>query len=106
MMDSTTAGFLLAAAKPSNVEEVSSLYKSLNKESGGPSQEAIDFFEKNKGKQCKVKLTSHVGLVHDLNSSTSGIYPGSRYPIYVEITSDTAKGSVFEYDFKDLEIIE
>lgn len=105
MIDSTTAGMLLSSVNSNNVDKVADVYKIVSKEVGGPSKEAIAFFEANKGKTCKVLYTNHIGIIHGLNTSTAGFYPGSRYPIYVKITSASAEGSIFEYELNQLEII-
>lgn len=96
-----------------DLEQLAGLYKSVNKvKSGGPSQEAIDWYEKNKGKTVSIKHTDMEGIVTNLNTKTRGFYPGDRYPIYVKINKDgrtgqyNAMGSTFEYDLEQLILIE
>jgi hypothetical protein len=111
MVDSFTASVMLSAVANGQTKEevgqVYDLYKEMNSKSdGGPSPQARAFFEKNQGKKCKVKFTSHEGIVHRLNESTSGFYPGGRFPIYVKITNGEAAGQVFEYDLDQVEVTE
>lgn len=96
-----------------DLEQLADLYKSINKVvCGGPSQEAIDWFEVNKDKMVNIKNTDMEGRVKKLNTSTRGFYPGDRYPIYVEITKDdrtdeyNAVGNTFEYDLEQLVLLE
>lgn len=101
-MDPVTAGLLLSAITDGEVGEALTLHRELSNTDGGPSKEAIDFYEKHQGKRCKIKNTAHVGTIVGLNKSTSGFYPGSRYPIHVKVDA----GYKFEYDFSQIEIIE
>lgn len=108
-MDTFTAQTLLqTVANGGDNDQLADLYKGLqSKSDGGPSQKDIDFFNEHKGKKVKVKYTSYEGILHSLNTSTSGFYPGSRYPFYVQITSEgKAKDSIFEYDAEQVEVIE
>lgn len=108
-IDGFTAGlFLGAAMNGASPESIMDLKKSLESpRAGGPTQEAIDFFEKNKGKKCKVRFTSYTGIIHDLNRSSGGIYNGERFPIYVLITGEgRAKNRIFEYELDQVEVIE
>lgn len=105
MIDSATAGICLAAIKETGeVEKVVDFLKGADDE-GGPSPTQRLWFETNKGKSVSVKGTDHIGTVHRLNEATRGLYPGSRYPIYVKMTGGTSIGSVFEYDVDWLELI-
>lgn len=108
-MDAFSAQTLLqAVANGGDNDRIADLYKGLKSNNdGGPSQKDIDFFNVNKGKRVKVKYTSYEGILHSLNMSTSGFYPGSRYPFYVQITSEgKAKDCIFEYDAEQVEVIE
>ena len=114
-IDSFSAQILLQTAvnNPDKVDEVADLYKMLKSNNdGGPSREAVLFFEKYRDCIVKVKRTGYHGVVYMLNTATGGFYPGSRYPIHVQITSaddpkfQDAVGQVFEYDIDDLEPIE
>lgn len=116
-MDAFTAELLLAAAErcegdPGQQAMVADLYKALNKDSGGPTAEALLFFEKHEGKRCAVRFTCYTGILTGLNTATSGFYPGSRYPFYVKITESTdekfsdAIGSSFQYGLDQIEILE
>ena len=107
-MDGFTAGILLGAAKNgANSDEVAEIYKSLkSNEDDGPSAEAIAFVEANKGKPCKVAYTSHIGVIHGLNTARSGFYPGSRFPVYVKISNGEAAGRVLEYDLEQVVLVE
>lgn len=106
-IDGFTAGLMLGAIKRGGGDEIADLYKSLNSnKDGGPTPEARAFFEEHKGKNCKIKHTTHEATIHELNEATSGFYPGSRAPIFVKITSAESIGSVFEYDLDQIEIVE
>lgn len=80
--------------------------------SGGPSQEAIEFFELHRGKDVQVKGTSYEGIIHGLNSSSNGPYPGSRYPIHILITASSNPswerfvGMIIEYSLDQLVLLE
>lgn len=110
-MDKFTAEQLLTAIKNGgDNDQVADLYKQINGASEeGPSKEQVDFFIENQGKVVTIKGTSMTGLVERLNTSTRGFYPGSRYPIYVKILTDTrpvdSVGRTFEYDIDQLEVI-
>lgn len=98
MFDAFTAGCIVNAASEGNNDQLADLYKEMkNGGDSGPSDEARVFFEQHKGKPCKITGTSHEGIVHMLNESTAGFYPGSRAPIYVKITNGESAGDVFEY---------
>lgn len=108
-MDGFTAGVLLQAAIEGNSpDQVADLYKSLKGTGDGPpSPQVVELVTSWIGKPCKVKHTSHLGVVHGVNTSSSGFYPGSRFPVYVKITESGMKdavGSVFEYDLDQVEI--
>lgn len=107
-LDSFTAACLLnAAASDGDINQIVDLGKSLQgKGDGGPSTEARNFFVQNHNKKCKIKFTSHEGVIFRLNEAISGFYPGSRYPIKVQITNGEAKGAIFEYDLDQIELIE
>lgn len=85
------------------------LYKQLKQEEGGPSEEDIKWFATYMGSVVEINGTNMKGFVKKLNKATSGFYPGSRYPIYVEIIEDdrvenNAKGQTFEYAVDQLKI--
>lgn len=107
-MDGIFLEALGMAKTEEDVEQIADLYKSVNKVvEGGPSQEAIEWFEKNKDKTVCIKHTDMEGKVVGLNNATRGFYPGSRYPIYVVIEKDertqhNALGCKFEYDLEQL----
>ncbi len=104
-MDGFTASILLDAVVKGGGDNVADLYKSLNSnQDGGPSEEARRFFAQNEGKVCKIKYTTHEGIVLLLNEATGGFYPGSRYPIKVKITNGESSGHVFEYDLEQIEV--
>ena len=109
-IDAFTAQVMLEATanNPGQAQgAVADLYKSLiSKEDGGPSQKDIDFFNQHKGKKVKVKYTSHEGVLHELNTSTGGFYPGSRFPFYVKMTAGPAIGSIFEYERDQVQLID
>lgn len=111
-IDSVSAGLLLQiAASPKNIDKAADLYKSFNKPEGGPSKEAIAFFNANKGKKCSIKYTDYIGEIVKLNTSDGGFYPGNRFPIYVKILESTngkypeAVGQVFEYDLPQIQTL-
>jgi len=106
MFDAFTAKTMLQNVNSSNVDQMADLYKSLNNNSaGGPTEEARAFFEQNKGKACKIRYTDHEGIVLRLNEATAGFYPGSVFPIHVEITNGENKGTIFEYGLEQVEIV-
>lgn len=111
-MDAFTSNVLpnsLVNVSSDQPDSLFDLIKEINKDEGGPSEEAIAFFEANNGK--KVKVNGYIAEIIALNNSTSGFYLGSRYPIMVKIISsedpkfDCAVGSVFEYDLSNLTVI-
>lgn len=111
-MDSVTANLLLQiASSPDKADKAADLYKSLSKPDGGPSVEAIAFFDANKGKKCAIKGTDYIGEIVELNTSEGGFYPGSRCPIYVKILQSTnnkypeAVGHVFEYNLPQIQVL-
>jgi hypothetical protein len=106
--DGFTAGVLLSAAQnPSNHDSVYKLYKSLqNAGDAAPAPEIVSFIEAKIGMPCTIKLTSHKGIVKGVNMASCGFYPGSRYPVVVEITDSSmqeAIGEVFEYGLDQVE---
>lgn len=103
-MDSFTSSILLNIALTQGIDASISVSKMMPK-SKGPSEEAIQFFNQNAGKKCVVRGTTHEGIVEKLNTSEHGFYPGCDYPIYVRITSDRAKGSLFEYNLDQVLIV-
>jgi hypothetical protein len=104
-IDSVSAGLLLNVAISGGSDVAADLYKEMkNKNDGGPSDAAREFFKKNEGKPCKIKWTSHEAIVHSLNEATAGFYPGSRYPIKVKITNGESAGTIFEYDLDQVEV--
>lgn len=108
--DAFTAEAMLQAAtntSKNSSDQLADLYKNLkSKNDGGPSQADIDFFNTNKGKTVKILYTSHVGILHELNTSTHGFYPGSRFPFYVKMTAGPAVDSIFEYDRDQVQLID
>lgn len=109
-IDNFTANVIISCIQNQGLTEDSfdRLRKLVDTNQGGPSQEAMDFFETNKGKNCKLKHTNYNGVIDSLNTSTSGFYPGSKYPIYVKITKSNDKkydhvvGNVFEYNLDQI----
>ena len=85
-----------------SLNEVSYLYRDFNQGEGGPSQDAIDFFNANKHKMVRVTGARKIGVVVKLNESTRGLYPGSKYPIYVNFPET---GNTFEYELESLEVV-
>ena len=108
-IDSFTASVLTEHVKEGNADEVLALYKDLcTTHDGGPSDEVISLVTSLIGKKCKVKHTSHIGVVEGVNRSTGGFYNGGRYPVFVKITKSrrtSAVGKVFEYELSQIEII-
>lgn len=107
-MDGITAGLLLAAStNGAGNDEVYNLYKSLQGNNEAPAPEIVEMVKGWIGKPCKVRYTDHVGIVHGANESTSGFYPGGRFPVYVKITEsgcEEAVGKVFEYSLEQVEL--
>lgn len=76
---------------------------------GGLSEEAVKWFNGNRGKKVKIVGTGIVGIVKELNPRNRGLYNNERYPIHVEITKHPRSdgiGCVFEYSLDQLEVIE
>ena len=109
-VDTFTAQVMLQAVanNPGQTQDaIADLYKSLtSKEDGGPSQEDIDFFNEHKGKKVSIKHTTHIGHLIELNTSTGGFYPGSRFPFYVKMSEGKAVGQIFEYDREQIQLLE
>lgn len=105
-IDNFTASVLLAQVGKVPNDTLADAYKTFAQEEGGPSQEAFDWFQENKGKTVTVNGTNHVAIVTSLNESTSGFYPGSRYPIYVTLNNGPYIGQVFEYELTQLTLVE
>lgn len=110
IIDPATASMFLQGIKETGyIDDGADLYKALtSKNEGGPTDEQRAWFEENRGKKVAVKDTAMRGVVRRLNEATTGLYPGSRYPIYVTITSGFDKvaiGGTFEYDTDQLEVI-
>lgn len=101
MLDSFTAGMLLEAlSKGADNNEVADLYKAFNTEEGGPTEEQIQWFNENQGKEV-LCFGERKGVVHSLNKSDSGLYYGKRYPIYVKLDS----GDIYEYGIENLTLV-
>lgn len=100
-MDGITAGILLqAASNGSSQEDIYKLYKDLQGNKDAPAPEVIELVTSWIGRECKIKCTSHTGVITGANTSDRGFYPGGRFPVYVKITAsgmDKAIGSTFEY---------
>lgn len=107
-MDSFTAKILLGMSKTHDINDVSQItnqIKKQNKNNRGPSKEAIEFFNNNQGKKCRILHTEHEGIIHKLNTSTCGFYPGQDVPIYVKITNGKCKDQIFEYRLEQIEVV-
>lgn len=109
-MDGITAGLLLQAAQNgSSHDDIYNLYKNLQGERDAPTPEVIELVTSYIGRKCKLKYTSHVGIVKGPNTSDSGFYPGGRFPVYVTITHsdmETAIGKTFEYDLDQVQLLD
>lgn len=107
-MDNFTASVLLSAAMngEANNDELADLYKMVKGDDCPPTHDQVDWFVNNEGKIVSVNNTNHVGVVHKLNKSRSGLYPGGRFPIYVKMTGGNNIGEVFEYAIEQLTIVE
>jgi hypothetical protein len=106
-MDGFTAAALLGALKNgANNNDVADLYAALKGEDNPPTHEQVGWFNANQGKKVSVDDTSHIGIVHKLNNSRSGLYPGGCYPIYVKMIGGENIDSVFEYGIEQLTIID
>lgn len=102
MLDSFTAGMLLEAlSKGADVNEVADLYKTFNTEEGGPTEEQIQWFNEHQDKEV-LCFGEQKGTVHKLNQSSSGLYYGRRYPIYVKLDG----GKIYEYGIENLTLVE
>lgn len=95
------------------IAEVCSIAKTIRSTHGaGPSKEAIDYFEKHQGKDVQVKGGIYEGVIHRLNTSSNGFYPGNRYPICILITAaanpiwERYVGTIIEYDIDQLVLLE
>lgn len=97
-MDAFTSTCLTKGTEVSSIDGVADLDKELRREEGGPSEEAVAFFNEHVGKRCGISDTNLFGVIESLNEATSGFYPGSRYPINVRM----ADGSLFEYDISNI----
>ena len=114
-MDGFTAKVLLEAAQ-NNIangksnDGIIDFAKALNKDAPNPpTQEVIDLVTSWIGKPCKVKYTTHRGVVHGVNRSAHGFYPGGRSPVYVKVTESTEPdsiGTIFEYGLDQVEVTE
>lgn len=57
-----------------------------------------------RGRSCMVRGTTHVGTVVGPNLATSGMYPGSRYPVLVKV--QTEKGEeTFPYPLEQVVVL-
>lgn len=108
--DGVTAGLLLqAASNGASQDDVYKLYKDLQGDRDAPAPEVIELVTSWIGRKCKVKYTSHTGVVKGPNTSDRGFYPGGRFPVYVTITAsgmENAVGSTFEYGLDQVELID
>lgn len=108
--DGITAGLLLQAANNgASQEDVYKLYKDLQGNKDAPAPEVIELVTSWIGRACKIKHTSHTGIITDVNTSDCGFYPGGRYPAYVKITESGMKeaiGCTFEYGLDQIELID
>lgn len=104
-MDAFTVKTLLSAlANGASQDDVADLYKQFNEHEGGPTEESVKFFNDNEGKL--VSIEGNIGLrgtVVALNTSTSGLYPGYMFPIYVDL--ENGKGR-YEYTLSQLKVVE
>lgn len=109
-MDSFTASVLFqAATNGSKPETIVALKDSLQCENDMPTQEQILQATIMVGSKCKIRHTSHKGVVVAINKSTSGIYSGGRFPVIVEITDSGMKeaiGRTFPYSLEQVELIQ
>lgn len=81
-MDKMTSSLLLnAALNGGNNNHIADLYKELNKDEGGPSKADSNWVISHIGRRMKFNDTYH-GIVESLNTASSGLYPGSRYPAW------------------------
>ena len=105
--DGVTAGLLLQAANNgSSQEDVYKLFKDLQGEKDAPTPEVIELVTSWIGRTCKIKYTSHTGIITGANTSEHGFYPGGRFPVYVKITAsgmEKAIGSTFEYGLDQID---
>lgn len=113
-MDEFTVGILLSAVKNgASGGCVNELINAFSYEGNyGPTEDAIAWFKEHRGKRIKINGTSYHGVVHALNESQRGLYPGGRLPIYVKL-DDTCfnsgkclSGMVFEYGVEQLTLKE
>ena len=101
-MGSITSGILLSAAmNGADNDRTADLYKMFN-DGSGPSQETIQKIEGMIRRKCTVSWDIP-GTVVGVNTSSSGIYNGGRYPLLVR---QDKTGQVFEYDFDGFKLIE
>lgn len=109
-IDTFTAATLLnAAINGADHDQLNKLHKSLQNENDAPSQELIDYVNSIVNRKCKIKATSHKGIIVRANLSTCGFYPGGRYPAYVRITEsgmEKAIGNTYEYSLDQIELID
>ena len=103
-MDKFTAEAILNAALTDGVDNdaVADLYKTFSVEEGGPSEEAQRWYSANSSARVQILDLDKYGQVVGLNKSTSGLYPGSRYPIYVKLDG---YNETFEYDETQLTVV-
>lgn len=108
-MDTFTASVLVAATlNGADHESVVDLSRSLQNENDHPTSEQIEETRLMVGSKCKIKHTSHVGVVVGINRSKGGIYSGGRFPVIVEITDSRMKeaiGQTFPYSIEQVELI-
>lgn len=103
MLDSTTAGALLNALhNGADVNDVADLYREFNTQEGGPTPEAIAWYNENKNRMVRIKGTEWTGEVVGLNEADSGIYNGKRFPIFLK---QTHSGKTYEYQLDQLTLI-
>lgn len=111
-IDSFTTSALLTAIKQTGDQTAcADLYRQMTSQNeGGPSEAATEYYKQHTGKLVFIVGTMMLGYISGLNTSTTGFYPGSRYPIYVNIVGDytgrgeNVTGQKFEYSPSDLQV--
>lgn len=100
-MDGFTAEAMLKAARASgkSIDELATLASSMEWDEKGPALHILINEEEIIGKKVSIKGTDYTGVIDRINKSTTGFYPGHRFPYYVKIDEGCGKasGQVFEY---------